>query len=101
MKNSEKPEDTSISVATLRELEVGLLSNVVSSKNEIVEILINNFENKYTTPFLLYSLGYGYDEIAFILELPVGIVKSRIFYLQKVMRTLLADRCPIINRREY
>lgn len=82
-----------VSFSIPKERDAKLLSKVVSpnSKERIVSILLANFEDKYTTPFLLYSLGYKYEEIAYLLFLPSDIVRSRVFYLQKKMQTLLID----------
>lgn len=71
--------------------EVGQLKTIALPERAIINTLINNFEDKYTTPFLLYSLGYKYEEIADVLQLPTGMVKSRVFYLQQTMQRLLID----------
>lgn len=87
----EEPYNKYLLLNISNDRENSILSNALLSKNIIVEILSDNFENKYTTPFLLYSLGYKYEEIASILQLSPAVVKSRIFYLQKSMQKLLID----------
>lgn len=76
----------------LNKIETSPLGNITSSEREIINILIDKFEDKYKTPFLLYALEYKYEEIASILQLSTGIVKSRIFYIRKTMQRLLTDR---------
>lgn len=68
-----------------------ILSSIVLSEKVILETINKNFEDKYTTPFLLYSLGYTYEEIASVLLLPTSIVKSRVFYFQQKMLKLLTE----------
>lgn len=59
--------------------------------NKAISNVFNSFEEKHTTPFLLHSLGYNCEEIASMLGLPSGVVKSRIFYLKNKMRDLLTE----------
>lgn len=43
----------------------------------------------YRKPFLLFYEGYKYEEIAETMDLPIGTVKSRIFFArQKLMETI-------------
>ncbi|NQU55520.1 MAG: sigma-70 family RNA polymerase sigma factor [Bacteroidetes bacterium] len=44
---------------------------------------INALENEYKVPFNMFLDGYKYKEIAEKLELPLGTVKSRIFFTRK------------------
>lgn len=52
---------------------------------------LNAFSDEYRIPFNLYVAGYKYHEIAEKLGLPLGTVKSRIFFARKRLRTELAD----------
>ena len=45
----------------------------------------------YRTPFMLYVEGYKYEEIAEILGIPVGTVKSRIFTARERLKAMLGD----------
>ncbi len=45
----------------------------------------------YRIPFMLYVAGYKYEEIAKMLGIPVGTVKSRIYAARKILQTLLRD----------
>ncbi len=45
--------------------------------------LVQNIHKMYHKPFLLFSEGFSYKEIADQLGLPMGTVKSRIFYARQ------------------
>ncbi len=51
-----------------------------------IEKLIENIDNRFKIPFLMYFKGYSYEEIAEQLELPMGTVKSRIFFARKHLK---------------
>lgn len=57
---------------------------------EITEILAS-FPADYREPFSLHVAGYKYDEIAERLSMPLGTVKSRIFFTRKRLREILKD----------
>jgi RNA polymerase sigma-70 factor (ECF subfamily) len=57
---------------------------------EIVKV-INSFSDEYKVPFSMHVSGYKYEEIAQQLGLPIGTVKSRIFFARKRLQELLAD----------
>ena len=42
-------------------------------------------------PFLLYFEGYQYDEIAEMMQVPIGTIKSRIFYARKFLKSVLGQ----------
>ena len=52
---------------------------------------INGLNNELKVPFSMFLSGYKYNEIADKLDVPLGTVKSRIFFarqeLQKVLKT--------------
>ena len=52
------------------------------SVNEIMGIL-STFPDEYRIPFSMHLSGYKYNEIAKEMGLPVGTVKSRIFFARK------------------
>ncbi|MDR0333780.1 MAG: RNA polymerase sigma factor [Dysgonamonadaceae bacterium] len=52
---------------------------------------INSFANDYKVPFSMHVSGYKYEEIAMHLKLPIGTVKSRIFFARKKLQSLLKD----------
>ena len=45
----------------------------------------------YRTPFMMYVDGYKYEEIAEMLAIPVGTVKSRIFTARERLKAMLGD----------
>lgn len=60
------------------------------SINEITKI-INAFPDEYKIPFSMHVSGYKYKEIADQMQLPIGTVKSRIFFVRKRLQELLKD----------
>ena len=52
---------------------------------------INSFSDEYRIPFSMHVAGYKYNEIAEKMELPLGTIKSRIFFARKKLQTLFAD----------
>jgi RNA polymerase sigma factor, sigma-70 family len=57
---------------------------------EITEVL-NSFHDEYRVPFTMHVSGYKYEEIAEDLKLPLGTVKSRIFFARKRLQEILKD----------
>ncbi len=53
--------------------------------------LINSFSDDYRIPFSMHVAGYKYSEIAEEMGLPLGTVKSRIFFARKKLQVLLKD----------
>ena len=52
---------------------------------------INSFTDDYKVPFSMHVSGYKYEEIAAHLKLPIGTIKSRIFFARKRLQGLLKD----------
>lgn len=52
---------------------------------------INSFTDEYKVPFSMHVAGFKYEEIAVKLSLPIGTVKSRIFFARKRLQELLKD----------
>lgn len=57
---------------------------------EINEV-INSFSDEYRIPFSMHVAGYKYNEIAEEMGLPLGTVKSRIFFARQKLQMLLKD----------
>ena len=53
--------------------------------NEITAA-INEFSDEYRIPFSMHVAGYKYNEIAEHMNLPLGTVKSRIFFARKKLQ---------------
>lgn len=52
---------------------------------------INSFADEYRIPFSMHVAGYKYNEIAAQMNLPLGTVKSRIFFSRKKLQERFAD----------
>lgn len=57
--------------------------------NDIRDALMK-ISNELRVPFLMHYKGYKYYEIAEQLNLPLGTIKSRIFFARKELTSLLA-----------
>ncbi|MBD5365710.1 MAG: RNA polymerase sigma factor [Muribaculaceae bacterium] len=57
---------------------------------EITEA-INSFSDDYRIPFSMHVAGYKYNEIADKMGLPLGTVKSRIFFARQKLQGMLVD----------
>lgn len=57
---------------------------------EIMSV-IDSYPEEYRVPFRLYLAGYRYSEIARRMHLPLGTVKSRIFFARRRLRHDLDD----------
>ena len=60
------------------------------SVNEI-QLAINEFADEYRIPFSMHVAGYKYNEIAEKMNLPLGTIKSRIFFARKKLQVRFAD----------
>ena len=56
-----------------------------------ISMALNAFPAEYREPFNMFVSGYKYNEIADKLNLPLGTVKSRIFFTRKRLREQLKD----------
>ncbi|MCM1450278.1 MAG: RNA polymerase sigma factor [Clostridiales bacterium] len=52
---------------------------------------INSFSDEYRIPFSMHVAGYKYNEIAEKMGLPLGTIKSRIFFARQKLQVMLAD----------
>lgn len=53
--------------------------------------IINKLSDDYRQPFLMFVAGYKYHEIGDKLQLPLGTVKSRIFFARQQLKDALKD----------
>ena len=65
-------------------------SESIYNSKEIIKS-INSLEEEYKVPFNMFLDGYKYKEIAEDLTLPLGTVKSRIFFARKKLESALKD----------
>ena len=52
---------------------------------------INSFSKEYRQPFAMHVAGFKYESIAEEMNLPLGTVKSRIFFARKKLQQILKD----------
>lgn len=77
-----------------------VLNNKIDSKHQSAEGMIiekdiysciSSLDSCYKEPFEMFIEGYKYKEIAKELDLPLGTVKSRIFFTRKQLEEKLSD----------
>ncbi len=73
----------SSSVSNTGELQIAI---------EEVENILNKIDDWARIPLLMHVEGYKYDEIAQELEIPLGTVKSRIYFARKQLKARLGER---------
>lgn len=56
-----------------------------------ITVAINSFSDEYRIPFSMHVAGYKYNEIAEQMNLPLGTVKSRIFFARQRLQEMLKD----------
>ncbi|MBD5348347.1 MAG: sigma-70 family RNA polymerase sigma factor [Bacteroides sp.] len=71
--------------------ESGLSTPEGSYAAQEISVAINAFSDDYKVPFTMYIAGYKYSEIAEKMGLPLGTVKSRIFFARKRLQVILKD----------
>jgi len=52
--------------------------------------MVSSLEESLRIPFLKHYAGFKYQEIAEELELPLGTIKSRIFFARKALKNMIA-----------
>ena len=70
------------------------ISNHAESNIMMKEIIgmVEDLEESIKIPFLMHYQGFKYQEIADHLDLPLGTVKSRIFFARKELKELINKR---------
>ena len=53
--------------------------------------MINSLEDNIRIPFVMHYEGYKYQEIADEFKLPLGTVKSRIFFARKALKEMIKE----------
>ncbi len=71
-----------------------IISNHAESNIMMKELIgmIEELDESVKIPFLMHYQGFKYQEIADHLELPLGTVKSRIFFARKELKELIEKR---------
>ncbi len=72
----------------------GTIGNLAESgmMMEELEAMVENLDDSIRIPFVMHYQGFKYQEIAEHLDLPLGTVKSRIFFARKELKDLIAKR---------
>lgn len=70
------------------------ISNKAESNIMMDELvgMIEELDDNVRVPFLMHYEGYKYQEIADYLEVPLGTVKSRIFFARKELKEKIRER---------
>ena len=58
---------------------------------EELQTLLEKLEEWARIPFLMYYQGFKYEEIARELDVPLGTVKSRIFFARKRLKSMIGE----------
>ncbi len=71
-----------------------IVSNGAESSIMMQELtgMIRDLDKSIKVPFVMHFNGYKYQEIADYLNLPLGTVKSRIFFARKELKDLIKKR---------
>jgi len=56
--------------------------------------IIDEMSDTYSVPFTMFYEGFKYEEIGEMLDLPIGTVKSRIFFARRKLREVIEARYP-------
>ena len=70
--------------ATMIENDAG--RNIIMDE---LNLMIESLDDSIKAPFMMHYTGFKYQEIADKLELPLGTVKSRIFFARKALKQLI------------
>lgn len=54
-----------------------------------LQTMIDSLEDSIRIPFVMHHEGYKYNEIADTFDLPLGTVKSRIFFARKALKDMI------------
>lgn len=71
-----------------------IISNQAESNIMMKELIkmIEELDDSIKVPFLMHYQGFKYQEIADDLDLPLGTVKSRIFFARKELKGVIGSR---------
>ena len=80
---SSEPSDSYVFVNEGHVEENSAGSNIMLDE---LKNIIGDLDETYRKPFLMFFEGFKYDEIASDMDLPIGTVKSRIFFARKKLK---------------
>lgn len=81
-------EEKSLMMTNLASRTSSNLGESALIAKEIIKAL-ESIDDSIRTPFLMHYNGFKYDEIAEEMRIPLGTVKSRIFFARKELRSKL------------
>lgn len=61
--------------------------------------IVDRLDEGYKTPFLMFFQGYHYNEISQQMNIPMGTVKSRIFFARKKLKSMVQERYGVVDFR--
>ncbi len=64
-------------------------SNIMTAE---IKGMIQSLDENIKVPFMMHYAGYKYQEISDYLELPLGTIKSRIFFARKELKDMISKR---------
>ena len=64
--------------------------------NEL-SVMVESLDESLRVPFEMHYLGHKYQEIAETLTLPLGTVKSRIFFARKELKDMIERRYQVVH----
>lgn len=79
----EQPVENILFIAS-KAVESEKASSVIMMKE--LNKIIDSLTDTYKVPFMMYYRGFSYIEIAEAVNLPIGTVKSRIFFARKQLK---------------
>lgn len=81
---------------------VDLIKNKGESNLAYQELLnmVNQLAENFRVPFWMAFQGYQYDEIGEVLSIPLGTVKSRIYFARKKLQKMYHSEHLVLDKQE-
>lgn len=83
---SSEPADSFVFVNEDNAVDNKASSNIMMNE---LGVIIQDLDTTYRKPFMMFFEGYKYEEIAADMGLPIGTVKSRIFFARRKLRNAI------------
>ena len=84
----ESPLEDHVQYASAQSVRNDCNSNIMLNE---LNSMLGNMDAAHRVPFEMFFNGFEYQEIAETLDLPMGTVKSRIFFARKKMKAMIQD----------
>jgi RNA polymerase sigma factor (sigma-70 family) len=82
----EQPLEENVAFATQQSVKNNAGSDIMLKE---LGTMLNHMDDAHRVPFEMFFNGFEYTEIAETLDLPMGTVKSRIFFARKKMKDMI------------